>query len=256
MAIETRKRGYSVLLCDSQEDTDGEIRSIETLRSRTVDGLVLCPVGRSADHLRQFEDGDLPVVLVDRYFPNLHLPYVTSDNFGGAREATNHLIGNGHRRIACVQGIPGTSTNDERACGYRKALEEHRIPWDESLVVGGSFDEQNGYVGTKLLLRRHKDISAMFAFSNVISLGVLRALAEEGRNVPDDISIISFDDQPYMAQWTPPLTVVAQRNLEMGQIAVKLLFDWIESPTRAPREGVQLPTSFVARGSVKRRAPA
>ena len=252
VVIETRKRHYSVLLCDSQEDTDAEIAEIESLRNRNVDGLVLCPVGRSAEHLRQFEKGALPVVLVDRYFPDLDLPFVASDNFAGAREATFHLLECGHRRIACLQGTHGTRPNDERVGGYRKALEEHRIAWDEGLLAGSSFDEQNGYVETKLLLRRRPDVTAIFACNNLIALGSLRALREEGRKVPDDISMICYDNPSYLDQLSPPLSAMAQRELEIGQIAVKLLFGWIESPEQRPKGGVLLSTRYVPRESVKR----
>ena len=252
LVVETRKRHYSVLLCDSQEDTAAEIAEIESLRSRNVDGFVLCPVGRSAEHLRQFEEGSLPVVQVDRYFPDLDLPCVGSDNFAGAREATAHLVECGHRRIACLQGTHGTWPNEERVRGYRAGLEEHRITWDEGLLAGSSFDEQNGYVETKRLLRRSPDVTAIFACNNLIAVGSLRALKEEGRKVPDDISMICFDDPSYLDQLSPPLSAVAQPNLEIGRIAVKLLFGWIDSPGQRPTDRVLLPTRFVPRESVKR----
>ena len=209
VVIETRKRHYSVLLCDSQEDTATEIAEIESLRNRNVDGLVLCPVGRSAEHLRQFERGFLPMVAVDRYFPELQLPYVGSDNFVGAREATAHLIEHGHRRIACLQGTRGTCPNEERVRGYRRALEEHRIAGDKGLVAGSSFDEQNGYVETRLLLRRRPDVTAIFACNPLIAVGSLRALKEEGRKIPEDISMICFDDPSYLDQLSPPLSAIA-----------------------------------------------
>lgn len=251
IALGARNSGYSVIVCDSQ-DTEGlEIESLELLRGRGVEGIVLCPVGRSAEHLARFEQDASPMVLVDRYFPGLQLPYVVSDNFAGARDAINHLIENGHRRIACLQGLCGTSPNEDRLRGYREAINAAGLPLDESLIVGDDFGEQSGYIATKLLLKSARDFTAIFAFSNLISLGVVRALAEEGLRIPADISLIAFDDQPYSAYLAAPMTTVAQSAAEMGQIAVKLLFDRIQSPERAVQGGILLPTSLVVRRSVQ-----
>ena len=100
------------------------------------DGLIVCPVGKSADHLKDLEEGGFPVILVDRCFPGLGMPYVATHNLFGGRQATEYLVANGHRRIGFVQGLPGTLPNNLRLAGYREILQEHRIPWDESLVVG------------------------------------------------------------------------------------------------------------------------
>ncbi|MCE5268824.1 MAG: LacI family transcriptional regulator [Planctomycetaceae bacterium] len=251
IALGARERHYSIIVCDSQDSEDIEIESLALLRSHNVEGIVLCPVGLSADHLLQFVEGDIPLVLADRYFPGLRLPYVASDNFAGAREATAHLIRNGHRRIACLQGLRGTSPNEDRLRGYREALASHQIPVNESLIAGDCFGEQSGYVATKLLLKSASGFTAIFAFSNLISLGAMRALSEEGVRVPDDVSVVSFDDQPYLPHLAAPMTVVAQSAAEMGQIAVKLLFDHIQEPQRTVPGGILLPTTLISRGSVR-----
>ncbi len=252
IALGARRCHYSVIVCDSQETEELEIESLDLLRGRGVEGIVLCPVGRSAEHLLRFEEGDLPIVLADRYFPGLRLPYVVSDNLSGAREATEHLIRNGHRRIACLQGLAGTSPNEDRLHGYSEALKAHRIPLDETLIVGDSFGEQNGYIAAKLLLKAANPFTAILAFSNLISLGAIRALSEEGLRIPGDISLVSFDDQPYSAYLAAPMTTISQSSSEMGQIAVKLLFDRIHWPERVVRGGILLPTSLVERGSVRK----
>jgi LacI family transcriptional regulator len=242
---------YSVIVCDSQENEDLEIESLELLRSRDVEGILLCPVGRSAAHLEAYEKGGVPIVLADRYFPGLQLPYVASDNYQGAKDAIRHLIENGHTRIACLQGLHHTSPNEDRLRGYKDGLTSQSLPIDESLIIGDSFGEQGGYVAMKLLLKTACEFSAVFAFSNLISLGCLRALTEEGRKVPDDVSLIAFDDQPYSAYLAAPMTTVSQSSAEMGQIAFKLLFDRIHAPARTFSGGILLPTSLVARESVR-----
>jgi LacI family transcriptional regulator len=251
IALGARNHHYSIIVCDSQDSEDLEIESLDLLYGRGVEGIVLCPVGRCAQHLAKFEQGDLPIVLADRYFPGLKLPYVASDNFSGAKEATTHLIQNGHRRIACLQGLPGTSPNEDRLRGYKEALTDHQLPVDENLVVGDSFGEQSGYIALKLLLKTAGDFTAILALSNLISLGAIRALAEERLQIPADISLVSFDDQPYSAYLAAPMTTVTQSSAEMGQIALKLLLDRIHCPERTLQGGILLPTSLVVRGSVR-----
>jgi len=249
--IETRKVKYSIMLCDSQESTKIEIDSIHLLQSRKVDGLIICPVGQDYEHLKRLYNSGTPVVVVDRYFPQLKCPYVISDNYRGAVEAVSYFIENGHIVIACIQGILFTSVNDDRVRGYRDAHKKYNIPLDESLIVGDSFGERNGYIGAKILLNRAERPTAIFATSNLISLGALRAISEEDLKIPDDISMISFDDQAYSDYLSTPMTTVVQQKEEIGSIASKLLTDQIESGIRYNTKGVVLPTKLVIRESVK-----
>ena len=248
----TRKHGYSVILCDSQDTTDLEVESLSLLQSRSVEGVILCPAGQTSEHLAEFVGGGLPIVLVDRFFPDLPLPFVSSDNVSGARQGTELLIANGHRRIACLQGVPVTSPNRFRVQGYKEALTRHHLPVEETLIVGDGFTEQSGYIETKLLLRTEPEVRAFLALSNLNALGAIRALAEEARRIPEDVSIVSFDDTPYSAYLATPLTTVAQSNAEMGEVAVKLLFDQIQFPHRQTKGGILLPTTLLMRASVKR----
>jgi LacI family transcriptional regulator len=251
VTVEARNRGFSLLLCDTQEDTGREIEAIALLQNRMIEGLIVLPVGQDGRHFDAFTAGHVPIVLVDRYFPNLRLPYVAADNALGAVLATRHFIARGHRRIACICGLPGSTANDDRVRGYRTALAEAGIPIDERLIVGQSFGSQTGYIETKLLVQRFKDLTAILALSNLIGFGILQALAEEGIAIPDRISLISFDDQPYSAFLATPMTTVRQRNAEMGQLAVKLLFDRIAGGAGAVAEGITLPTELIERNSVK-----
>ncbi len=139
--------------------------------------------------------------------------------------------------------------------GYKEALAGHHLPFEESLVVGDSFTEQCGYIETKLLLKTAPEITAILALSNLNALGALRALAEDKRKVPEDISLVSFDETPYSAYLATPITTVAQKYSEMGEVAVKLLFDQILSPQRQTKGGILLPTSLVIRNSVRRLEP-
>jgi len=127
---------------------------------------------------------------------------------------------------------------------------------DESLIRGDAFGEQSGYVETKLLLKRRRDFTGIFAMSNLIASGALTALEEEGVRVPEDISLIAFDEQPYLSHFNPPLTTIAQPVERIGDTVVKILLSQMKSPDQPQTEGILLPTSLVRRKSVARIGPA
>ena len=210
---------------------------------------MLCPAGVSSEHLGDLVDNERPVVLVDRYYPDLPIPSVTSDNVRGAREATQYLIRHGHERIACLQGLEDSTPNRDRVLGYREALSHHKIPIDERLILGESFDQRSGYVATRLLMHAGIQFTAILAMSNQIALGSLQAISEEGLVIPRDISMITFDDSPYAPYLSTPMTTVEQRNAEMGQIAVQLLF--AKRDSFKSTQGLLLPTRLIERESVR-----
>ncbi len=247
---ECRKIGYSVILADTEESTELEIESISVLKGRNIDGMIISPVGQSVEHLETLYAEGVPIVVIDRYVHGSILPFVASDNYSGAKNAVRYLIDNGHRIIACIQGLPYTSPNTDRVKGYRDALEEFEIAIDDSLIIGDSFGEENGYLETKLLLKRTPKPTAIFAVSNLISLGALRALKEERIKIPDEMSIVAFDEQPYHNYLATPMTTVAQPIADMGQIAIKMLYKQMKSDTKVD-QGIVLPTHLVVRQSVK-----
>lgn len=247
---ETRKSGYAIFLCDSEERTDVEIESLNLMQGRKVDGVIISPVGLSGDHLTKLHKAGLPIVIVDRCFPGTTLPFVTSDNFNGALDGVTHLIDNGHERIACIQGIPDAATNLERVRGYRAALDQHHIPSDSQMVVGDSFSQRNGFASMKRLLAEEPRPTAIFSLGNQVTFGALQALTEEGVRVPEDISVLSFDEQPYFAFLATPITTIAQQNEAMGQIAVSLLLGQINGKASGGAEGIMLPTRLIKRNSV------
>ncbi len=247
---ECRKIGYSVILADTEESTELEIESISVLKSRHIDGMIISPVGQSVEHLEALYAEGVPIVVIDRYVEGSILPFVVSDNYNGAKCAVRHFIDRGHRIIACIQGLPYTSPNTDRIKGYRDALEQSGIAFDDTLIVGDSFGEENGYLETKLLLKRTPQPTAIFAVSNLISLGALKALKEEHVSIPDDISIVAFDEQPYHNYLATPMTTIAQPIADMGQIAIKMLYKQIKSDTKVDH-GIVLPTHLLVRQSVK-----
>jgi LacI family transcriptional regulator len=243
-------RGYSVLLGDAGDDVAHEIELITGLLTRQPDGLVVIPVGQQCDHLKQFESSPLPVVLVDRGFPLLRLPSVMSDSRQGSFAAVSHLISRGHRRIACIRGLAGTMPDDLRMQGYRDALAEHGIRFDARLVTGTSFGKESGRAGVRSLLASGVEFTAIFAFSNLVGIGALESLLEAGIKVPADVSLVSFDEQPYSGVLAVPMTTVRQDPAEIGRLAIEMLCRRIENPAEQPPASVVVPTTLVPRDSV------
>ena len=245
----TRKMGYAVILCDSGGDIAVEVESVELLASRQVSGLIVSPVGLEHAHLEKLYDANIPLVLIDRYFPELEISYVGTDNYRATYQATKYMIDCGHRRIACVQGLCDIHIGKERLRGYTDALTKYGIPIDNDLIAGDSFSVQNGYLSTKLLMEQPYPPTAILGLSNQISLGCLYAIKEEGLSVPEDISLIAFDEQPYSTLLS--LTTIKQQTIEIGQIAIKLLMAQIGGGDLKRQRRILLPPSLIIRDSVK-----
>jgi len=241
--------GYSIVVCNTDENLELEIEQVNLLHRKRVDGLVAMPVGQRHDHFQDWLQKGLSLVLVDRCFDELDAPSVCVDNFRGAYEAVDHLVKAGHTRIAMIQGLPNTYTNTARVRGYRDALSANGISVDEALIAGGDFRQENGYVETKLLFGLDEPPTAIFATSDLITLGVLTALAEEGLEIPKDVSLIAFDDFDFAPHLKCPLSVVWQPKEMMGELAVKLLIEQIEGEPRESRTMVLRP-KLVLRESV------
>ncbi|MBT8400721.1 MAG: LacI family transcriptional regulator [Rhodothermia bacterium] len=241
--------GYSLVVCNTNEDSELEEEHLNLLDRKRVDGLIAMPVGQDSSEYHAWIETGVPLVLVDRCFDDLDVPSVVVDNYAGAYQATSFLADSGHRRIAFIQGLPGTYTNSERLRGYRDALHDHELYQDDRLVVGGDFREENGYIETKLLLGLDDRPTVIFASSDLITLGALKAIYEDGLEIPRDLSLLSFDDFDFAPFLKCPLTVVRQPRELMGEVAMKLLAQQLENAS-AEKKRVVLRPEFILRDSV------
>lgn len=248
IVCEARRYNYTTIVIDSAENTTIEKNGISSLMSRQVEGIIAVPCGEEPSLFEEINRKYLPVILIDRYFTESSLPYVTTNNYLGSIEAINHLIMNGHSQIACIQGVTSSLPNKKRVAGYLAALEKAGIR-DRATVVGNEFSVQNGYLETKLLLNRQIHPTAIFALSNTIMLGAMKAIREAGLRIPEDISLIGFDNNLYMDYMTPALTRIGQPTEEMGKLATKLLFESISSGRRCSTQ-LELAPRLITRGSV------
>lgn len=251
VADEAHKRKCTLEICDSQDSTDLEIEILALLLDRQVDGMVLCPVGNESKHLRTLTAGSLPVVLVDRYFTNLNLPYVSSDNVKGAELATQHLVDHGHRKIVCLQGLPTAITNTQRLEGFRRSLRTNKIRLSKKMIVGDGFTIESGYRATRKLIQQGHSFTALLALSNQIALGALKALNESHLNVPRDVSLITFDSVEGVEFFATPLSTVTQSASEIGERAATMLFESIHDRGGDVPDSILLPTKLTSRESVR-----
>lgn len=222
------QHGYSVLLCNSDEDAVREEKHLQVLRSQWVDGIILATTGEaSLSRTSLLSQSRVPVVLVDRAFDGLGLDAVVLNNRLAAHQATQHLIHRGHTRIGLLSGPTSVTTGADRLAGYREALLASQLHFESGLVREAGFREQQAYDATVELMRLPQPPTAVFAANNLMAIGMMRALSDLGLRCPDDVSVISIDDFAWANVFRPRLTTIAQPVREMGEMAVKLLTDRI-----------------------------
>jgi DNA-binding LacI/PurR family transcriptional regulator len=254
------KQGYNMIICNTDEDLDREISYIKTLYEKRIDGIIIASVLKgsemSRDEVNRIYNGSIPTIILDREIPDLELPTVTSDNFGGAYEATSHLIRMGHTRI----GIIGTtiSTLSQRVEGYKKALDHHNIPFQESFISDKDLtniqvgDVKEGYNKTITMLTKNgKKPTAILALNNLLTFGALLAIQELGLNIPREIAIIGWDDFDLAPLLQPPLTVVRQNPFNIASITANRLLDLINGVGMqdSTDQKIVLSTQLIVRGS-------
>ena len=242
--------GMHILVASGKADAAQEERAIEILRSRRVDALVLHVEALSDEAVLELMAEDLPVVLVARHIAEAGDRSLSIDNELGGRLATEHLLANGHRIIGHLSGPLNFPDSRARLQGYRQALSAAGIAYSDELVIESDWLEEGGYQAARRLLKRRPDITAIFAGNDQMAAGVLQALRNEGRSIPEDISVVGFDDVLFARYLYPSLTTVRQPLLEMGAAAARLALSALNGTE------VEVPRKFepelIERQSVRR----
>ena len=244
--------GFSVLLADSQEDTSREMKLVEELAARQVEAIVACPVGVTSEHFASARDSGLPLVLVDRTFPDSNFVQVTSKHEEGARKAAQLLLRQGHRQIGILQGLEGTLPNEARIAGAKKAMLSAGLTLNTRMIQGSSFTEQSGIESATKLLTDYPRITALLAFSMPNAIGGLRVAREMGREVPDDLSIVAFDDSPFADLMSVPISTVAQDVRTLGKKAAALVMEKVRGQKKQRKKLHQIDIELRDRGSIQR----
>lgn len=248
-------QGYHTLICSAEENADKEDAYIDMLLSRRVDGVILVPTGHSEQNIKHLVEQNVPVVLVDRNLPRLtNINRVMSNNYQGAYDAMQHLIQLGHRNIAVISASPHSGAMVQRIRGAKQALLDANMPLPSNMLNTASNEQikdslyRAGYLMAQEMLDSAPQISAIFALTDVMAVGAIHAAAERGKKLPEDLSILGFDNIDLAAYSMPELTTVAQPVAQMGAAASEILMRHMQREENSV-ESVLLETTLIVRKS-------
>ncbi len=249
LSEEVRKFDMDLFIYNSLGDLGGgKGQRVSQMLHGLWDGLIFVMPRMTDDYLETLEQGSSPVVMINYFRTETSLPVVRGDNVNGAHDAVSHLIELGHRRIGFIRGSSYTGQSDQRERGYAAALADAGIELDPALVYQGNFNEQSGIDGTHYLLALENPPTAIFAANDGMAIGVMNALREKGLRIPEDISVIGFDDIPAASMTRPPLTTLRHPFEAMAHATVQELVRRIRGePGR--RHRIEFPSEFVMRES-------
>jgi LacI family transcriptional regulator len=246
---ELARVSYDLMLYTTHRQQGKETIYVRSITNSLTDGLILV-VPLVTDYLQELQARGFPYVLLDQHDPSNQSDVVDATNWQGAYAATEYLINLGHRRIGLIAGTPQIASAQERLEGYKAALADHRIDFDPELVAQGDFWQPVGCQAAITLLSLKQPPTAIFASNDLSAFGAMDAARDRGLRIPEDISIVGFDDIPQASLTHPKLTTVRQPLDEMGRTAVRMLLARIEDPSQPPRR-VTLPTQLIVRDSCK-----
>lgn len=244
-----QRHGYSIILCNSDEEPHKERRYVEVLCAEQVAGAIVMPTRERQPALRLFGAQNIPIVAVDRRVHERETDAVLVDNVGGARAAVAHLIEQGYRRIGLIAGPQNMTTGHERAIGYRLALQEAGLPHDSVLERHGALKEEMGWRFAAELLDLPQPIDALFVGNNLAALGALEALRARNLCVPDDVGVVGYDEIPGSALSAVALSTVIQPVYDLGATAALRLFQRMHTREALARQEIVLAPHLLVRSS-------
>lgn len=243
--------GYSLIVCSSDEDQERERRLVRTLTNRQVDGIIMCSTLEDPDLIKQMIAENFPLVLFDRYFPGINANYVGVDNFSAAKTAINHFINNGHKNIGLITLTPNyISPLKDRKNGYLEAIEQSEINSSNTYILELNYHDlkKKHYDQIKDFISNNRDLTSIFTTNNSLAVGCMVAIRELGLKIPEDISLITFDDVELFNFTSPSLSSIAQPLEEIGKIAVSSLLSQLKEGESKSKE-VVLEASLIIRES-------
>ena len=248
-------RGYHVIIMQSHESLEREVLTVQQAMARRVDGLLISISSQTTDlaHLHAIQQRNVPIVMFDRVSAELDAPKIVADNLGGAFAATEHLIQTGRRRIAFVAIPPYMAITQDRLAGYKAALAQYGLPYDEDLVRFVGFQEHEFDPIIDNLLRQSPPPDAFFMAFDRLALWCMTALRKRNIAIPEQVSLIGFTNISVAELLDPPMSTVVQPAQEIGQTAAERLIELIELKEKAPATStVSIPNTLIVRDSTRR----
>lgn len=223
-----RSHGYATIICDCRTDRVLEKDAVEFLTRKRVDGIINMPVDITGSHLADFQKTGKPMVLIDRQILGVECDSVLVDNEKAARDAVDLLLENGHRNIGIIGGPREVSTAKERLEGYCKAHRNAGAPVRESLIYHGDYTIQGGVQALETLVSRNQDMTAVFVTNYEMTLGAVIGMNELGIRIPEELSVIGFDNLEFARACSPKLTIVSQPTEEIGREVARIILARLE----------------------------
>jgi LacI family transcriptional regulator len=223
-----RNHGYATIVCDCRTNKELEKKAVEFLFRKRVDGIINMPVNTDGSHLDCFYKAKTPIVVIDRKINGFNCDYVLVDNLTAAKNAVQKLINKGHTRIGIVGGPEDVFTAQERMLGYKLALMEAGIAPEERLIEHGDYTIDSGVKCLKRLVQNNKDMTAVFVANYEMTVGVVIGINELGIKIPEELSVIGFDNVEFARACKPKLTIVTQPKEEIGKNVAEIILQRIE----------------------------
>lgn len=248
-----RSHGYATIVCDCRTDKKLEREAVEFLTRRRVDGIINMPVDEEGNHLKRFQKTGKPIVLIDRKIQGINCDSVLVDNKKAAEDAVRYFIERGHRNIGIIGGPEEVFTAQERMAGYYKALESAGIPMSESLIWHGDYTIQGGVRGLEELVQNNPEMTAVFVTNYEMTMGAMIGVNELGIRIPEQLSMIGFDNLQFARACNPKLTIVAQPTDGIAREVAKVMLNHLENAGETPGElfSEKLETEIIAGKSVR-----
>jgi LacI family transcriptional regulator len=240
--------GFTVIYCNTDESEAKEVKYINILVQKQVDGVLLVPACSNSKSVNFLHSNNIPIVLIDRSIPDFKTDLVRCNSEGGAYNLVKHLIDLGHKRIVTITGPRGISTSEDRVVGYHRAMSEAGLE-NLASVYYGAFTQASGYELANYVIALYPRPTALFGANNFISIGALKALRDANFRVPEDMAVVGFDDLPASMVVNPILTVAAQPAYEMGQLATDLLVKRLSDDASEREQEIILQTEIILRQS-------
>ena len=246
--------GYTVMVCQSDESFGREIVNTKRLLDSAVDGFIFSVSSETKvyEHIKKIQAKNIPLVMFDRVLTNLDVAKVRLDNVDGGMQATQHLIDQGYQKIAILAGPENLNISNKRMEGYLQTLKQNKMRMDKSLIIHCDFNQHYAYEATKELIAMKKRPDAIFTISDRMAIGAMLAIKEKGLNMPNDIGLVGFNNEPVTGLVTPSISSIEMYAFEMGKATAKLFIEMMHSNGDMSQEEIVIrPKLFIRQSSLR-----